>query len=89
MCQSYNKSYQNDPDYLQKGLESNLDKFAQAKLRLIGRRFILAQMTQQQELAAYLKQAASEEIRQINQNFYLPWSSTEFQTTIIESYWPR
>ena len=69
---SYDQLHPRDPDHLQKRLEADLDEFAQAKLRLIGQRFILAQMAEQQdqqELAAYLKQAASEEIRQTNQIF--------------------
>ena len=67
---SYNQLHPRDPDHLERRLSAELNELAQVKLKLIGLRFTLAQMAEQQgrhELAAYLKQAASEEIRHTNQ----------------------
>lgn len=71
---SYDQLHPRDLNHLESRLEAELEEFAQTKLRLIGRRFILAQMAEQRnqhELAAYLKQVASEEIRHTNQIFTL------------------
>ncbi len=71
---SYDQLHPRDLNHLESRLEAELEEFAQTKLRLIGRRFTLAQMAEQQnqhELAAYLKQVASEEIRHTNQIFTL------------------
>lgn len=67
---SYAQLHPRDPNYLQKRLEANLDDLAQAKLKLVGMRLILAQLAEKRdehELAAYLNQAASEEIRHTDQ----------------------
>ena len=69
---SYDEWHPRDPDHLEQRLLVELNELAQVKLRLIGLRFTLAQMAEQQgrhELAAYLKQVASEEIRHANQIF--------------------
>ncbi len=67
---SYAQLHPRDADHLQKRFETDLDELAQAKLKLVGMRLILAQIAEKQnehELAAYLNQAASEEIRHTNQ----------------------
>ncbi len=67
---SYAQLHPRDTDHLQKRFEADLDELAQAKLKLVGMRLILAQIAEKQnehELAAYLNQAASEEIRHTNQ----------------------
>lgn len=67
---SYAQLHPRDADHLQKRLEADLDELAQAKLKLVGMRLILAQIAEKRnehELAAYLNQAASEEIRHTNQ----------------------
>ncbi|MCY4553930.1 MAG: MarR family transcriptional regulator [Candidatus Poribacteria bacterium] len=67
---SYAQLHPRDADHLQKRFEADLDELAQAKLKLVGMRLILAQIAEKQnehELAAYLNQAASEEIRHTNQ----------------------
>ena len=69
---SYDEWHPRDPDHLEQRLLAELNELAQVKLRLIGLRFTLAQMAEQQgkhEFAAYLKQVASEEIRHTNQIF--------------------
>jgi ferritin len=71
---SYDQLHPRDPGHVKKRLEAELDELAHAKLTSIGTRFILAQMAEQQnqhELAAYLKQVASEEIRHANRIFEL------------------
>ena len=71
---SYDQLHPRDPGHVKKRLEGELDELAHAKLTSIGTRFILAQMAEQQnqhELAAYLKQVASEEIRHANRIFEL------------------
>ena len=67
---SYAQLHPRDADHLQKRFKADLDELAQAKLKLVGMRLILAQIAEKQnehELAAYLNQAASEEIRHTNQ----------------------
>jgi DNA-binding MarR family transcriptional regulator len=67
---SFAQLHPRDADHLQKRFESDLDELAQAKLKLVGMRLILAQIAEKQnehELTAYLNQAASEEIRHMNQ----------------------
>ena len=67
---SYAQLHPRDADHLQKRFEADLDEVAQAKLKLVGLRLILAQIAEKRnehELAAYLNQAASEEIRHTNQ----------------------
>ena len=62
---SYAQLHPRDADHLQKRFKTDLDELAQAKLKLVGMRLILAQIAEKQnehELTAYLKQAASEEI---------------------------
>ncbi len=64
---SYDQLHPRDEGYLQKRFEADLDELAQTKLKLVGMRLVLAQLAEkreQHELAAYLNQAASEEIRQ-------------------------
>ena len=71
---SYAQLHPRDADHLQKKFETELDELAQAKLKLVGIRLILARIAEKQnehELAAYLNQAASEEIRHTNQLFAL------------------
>jgi DNA-binding MarR family transcriptional regulator/bacterioferritin (cytochrome b1) len=71
---SYDQLHPRDPSHLQRRLEAELDELAHTKLQSIGTRFSLAQMAEgqnQHELAAYLKQVASEEICQTNQIFVL------------------
>ena len=67
---SYAQLHPRDADHLQKRYEADLDELAQAKLKLVGMRLILAQIAEKRnehELAAYLNQAASEEIRHTDQ----------------------
>lgn len=69
---SYDQLHPRDPSHLQERWKAELDELAHSKLQSIGTRLILAQMAEQQhqhELAAYLKQVASEEIRHTNQVF--------------------
>ncbi len=71
---SYDQLHPRDPRHVKERLEAELDELVHAKLTSIGTRFILAQMAEQQnqhELAAYLKQVASEEISHANQIFKL------------------
>ena len=67
---SYAQLHPRDADHLQERFEADLDELAQAKLKLVGMRLILAQIAEKRdehELAAYLNQAASEETRHANQ----------------------
>ena len=67
---SYAQLHPRDVDHLQERFEADLDELAQAKLKLVGMRLILAQIAEKRdeyELAAYLNQAASEEIRHADQ----------------------
>ena len=67
---SYAQLHPRDADHLQKRFKTDVGELAQAKLKLVGMRLILAQIAEKQnehELAAYLNQAASEEIRHTNQ----------------------
>ncbi|MDE0635089.1 MAG: MarR family transcriptional regulator [Candidatus Poribacteria bacterium] len=71
---SYAQLHPRDADHLREKFETELDELAQAKLKLVGIRLILAQIAEKQnehELAAYLNQAASEEIKHTNQLFNL------------------
>ncbi|MYG00352.1 MarR family transcriptional regulator [Candidatus Poribacteria bacterium] len=71
---SYAQLHPRDDDSLREKFETDLDELAQAKLKLVGIRLILAQIAEnrnEHELAAYLNQAASEEIRHTNQIFSL------------------
>jgi MarR family transcriptional regulator, organic hydroperoxide resistance regulator len=82
---SYDQLHPRDPNNMRLRLEAELDEFAQTKLKLIGLRFILAQMAEQQEqhkLAAYLKQVASEEIRHTNQIFSLLGQKQSLKTLL-------
>lgn len=69
---SYSQLHPRDSGHLREKFETELDELAQAKLKLVGIRLILAQIAEKQnehELAAYLNQAASEEIRHTNELF--------------------
>ena len=71
---SYAQLHPRDEDHLRKKFETDIDELAQVKLKLVGIRLILAQIAEEQnehELAAYLNQAASEEIRHTNKLFTL------------------
>ncbi len=71
---SYAQLHPRDEDHLREKFETELDELAQVKLKLVGIRLILAQIAEKRnehELAAYLNQAASEEIRHTNQLFAL------------------
>ncbi len=71
---SYAQLHPRDADHLREKFETELDELAQAKLKLVGIRLILAQIAEnrnEHELAAYLNQAASEEIKHTNQLFAL------------------
>ncbi|MCZ6679598.1 MAG: MarR family transcriptional regulator [Candidatus Poribacteria bacterium] len=84
---SYDQLHPRDPDHLQERLEAELDELARAKLKSIGTRFILAEAAEQQnhhELAAYLKQVASEEIRHANQIFDLLGHARSFKTALAD-----
>ncbi len=71
---SYAQLHPRDANHLREKFETELDELAQAKLKLVGIRLILAQIAEnrnEHELAAYLNQAASEEIKHTNQLFTL------------------
>ena len=71
---SYSQLHPRDADHLQEKFETDIDELAQTKLKLVGIRLILAQIAEKRnehELAAYLNQAASEEIRHTNRLFSL------------------
>ena len=71
---SYDQLHPRDPGHVKKRLEAELNELVHAKLTSIGTRLTLAQVAEQQnqhELAAYLKQVASEEIHHANQIFEL------------------
>ena len=71
---SYAQLHPRDADHLREKFETELDELAQAKLKLVGIRLILARIAEnrnEHELAAYLNQAASEEIKHTNQLFAL------------------
>lgn len=79
---SYAQLHPRDADHLQERFETELDELAQAKLKLVGIRLILAQIAEKRnehELAAYLNQAASEEIRHTNQLFALLGHGENFE----------
>jgi len=79
---SYAQLHARDADHLQQRFETELDELAQAKLKLVGIRLILAQIAEkgnEHELAAYLNQAASEEIRHTNQLFALLGRGENFE----------
>ena len=78
---SYAQMHPRDDDHLREKFETELDELAQAKLKLVGIRLILAKIAEEQnehELAAYLNQAASEEIRHTNQLFSLLGRGEDF-----------
>ncbi len=69
---SYEQLHPRGKAHLRARFETELDELAQVKLKLIGMRLILAQIAEKRdeyELAAYLNQAATEELRHINQLF--------------------
>ncbi len=71
---SYAQLHPRDANHLREKFETELDELAQAKLKLVGIRLILARIAEnrnEHELAAYLNQAASEEIKHTNQLFAL------------------
>ncbi|MDE0087723.1 MAG: MarR family transcriptional regulator, partial [Candidatus Poribacteria bacterium] len=78
---SYAQLHPRDADHLREKFETELDELAQAKLKLVGIRLILAQIAEsrnEHELAAYLNQAASEEIKHTNQLFALLGHGEDF-----------
>lgn len=82
---SYAQLHPRDAAHVQERFESELDALAQAKLKLIGMRFILAHLAEQRnehELAAYLNQAATEEIRHTNQLFAMLGHGENFETLL-------
>jgi DNA-binding MarR family transcriptional regulator/bacterioferritin (cytochrome b1) len=84
---SYDQLHPRDAGHLQKRLEAELEELAHAKLTSIGTRFILAEMADEQnqhELAAYLKQVASEEIRHANQIFDLLGHGQSLKTALSD-----
>ena len=79
---SYAQLHPRDADSLREKFETDIDELAQAKLKLIGIRLILARIAEKRnehELAAYLNQAASEEIRHTNQLFSLLGHGEHFE----------
>ncbi len=82
---SYAQLHPRDTDHLKKRFETDLDELAQAKLKLVGMRLILARIAEERdehELAAYLNQAASEEIRHTNQLLVLLGHGENFKTLL-------
>lgn len=82
---SYAQLHPRDADHLKERFEADLDELAQAKLKLLGMRLILAQIAEKRdehELAAYLNQAASEEIRHTNQLLVLLGHGENFKTLL-------
>ncbi len=82
---SYAQLHPRDAEHVQERFETELDELAQAKLKLIGMRFILAHLAERRnehELAAYLNQAASEEIRHTNQLFSMLGHGENFETLL-------
>lgn len=82
---SYAQLHPRDSNHLQERFEADLDELAQAKLKLVGMRLILAQIAEKRdeyELAAYLNQAASEEIRHANQLLALLGHSENFKVLL-------
>jgi len=82
---SYAQLHPRDADHLKKRFEAHLDELAQAKLKLVGMRLIFAQIAEKRdehELAAYLNQAASEEIRHTNQLLVLLGHGENFKTLL-------
>ena len=82
---SYAQLHPRDDDHLREKFETELDELAQTKLKLIGIRLILAQIAEnrnEHELAAYLNQASSEEIRHTNQIFTLLGHGENFDTLL-------
>ena len=82
---SYADLHPRDGDRMRERFETELDELAQAKLKLVGIRLILAQIAEKRnehELAAYLNQAASEEIRHTNQLFTLLGHGENFDTLL-------
>ena len=82
---SYSQLHPRDADHLQEKFETELDELAQAKLKLVGIRLILAKIAEKQnehELAAYLNQAASEEIHHTNQLFSLLGHGEDFHNLL-------
>lgn len=71
---SYSQLHPRDDDNLREKFERDIDELAQTKLKLVGIRLILAQIAakrDEHELAAYLNQAASEEIQHTDELFSL------------------
>lgn len=82
---SYAQLHPRDPDHLKERFEADLDELAQAKLKLVGMRLILAKIAEKRdehELAAYLNQAASEEIRHTNQLLVLLGHGENFKALL-------
>ena len=82
---SFSQLHPSDPDHLREKFETELDELAQAKLKLVGIRLILANIAEtrnEHELAAYLNQAASEEIRHTNQLLSLLGHGEDFHTLL-------
>ena len=83
---SYAQLHPRDADHLQQKFENELDELAQAKLKLVGIRLILAQIAEKQnehELAAYLNQAATEEIRHTNHLLTLLGHGENFEKLLL------
>lgn len=82
---SYAQMHPRDADHLREKFETELDELVQAKLKLVGIRLILAKIAEKRnehELAAYLNQAASEEIHHTNQLFSLLGHGEDFHTLL-------
>ena len=82
---SYAQLHPRDADHLKERFEADLDELAQAKLKLVGMRLILARIAEKRdehELAAYLNQAASEEIRHTNQLLVLLGHGENFKALL-------
>ncbi len=82
---SYAQLHPRDEDHMREKFKTDLDELSQAKLKLVGIRLILAQIAEnrnEHELAAYLNQAASEEIRHTNQLFALLGHGEHFESLL-------
>lgn len=82
---SYSQLHPRDADHLREKFEMGLEELAQAKLKLIGMRLILARIAEKRnehELAAYLNQASSEELRHTNQLFSLLGMGENFDSLL-------
>jgi DNA-binding MarR family transcriptional regulator/ferritin len=84
---SYDQLHPRTPDYLKKRLEVELEELAHEMLESVGAQYSLAQMAERQnqhELAAYLRQVASEEIRHTNRIFDLLGHGESLKTVLSD-----